>query len=149
MADQRDQCILFSVVFTRSPSSHHDSVWVLPIIFHCTAGAGLPNHIMVEVLWDPKRRRSWDASILLVADCSFKFCSLFSARGRDLAWMWRGVVAITGMVIVRTKERWCWAAGAIRPELEYSPPSVTSGPQELNPNGFMTVRRTEPEFLNF
>ncbi len=73
MEDQRDQCILFSLVFTRSPCSHHDSVWVLPVIFHCIAGAGLPNHMIVEVLWDPKRRPSWDASILLVADCSFKF----------------------------------------------------------------------------
>ncbi len=27
----RGQCILFSVVFTPSPPSHHSSVWVLPV----------------------------------------------------------------------------------------------------------------------
>jgi hypothetical protein len=26
------QCILFSVVFTPSPPSHHGSVWLLPVI---------------------------------------------------------------------------------------------------------------------
>ncbi len=25
---------------------------------HCIAGTGLPNHLMGEVSWDPKRRRS-------------------------------------------------------------------------------------------
>ncbi len=30
--DQRGQCILFSVVFTPSPPSHHGSVWALPVI---------------------------------------------------------------------------------------------------------------------
>jgi hypothetical protein len=43
----RGQCILFSVVFTPSPPSHHGSVWVLPVIFllvnkHSIDGAGLP-----------------------------------------------------------------------------------------------------------
>jgi hypothetical protein len=26
---------------------------------HCFAGTGLPNHMMGEVSWDPKRRQSW------------------------------------------------------------------------------------------
>jgi hypothetical protein len=28
---------------------------------HCIAGAGLPNHLVGEVPWDPKTRRSWAA----------------------------------------------------------------------------------------
>ncbi len=31
-ANQRGQCILFSVVFTPSPPGHHGSVWVLSVI---------------------------------------------------------------------------------------------------------------------
>jgi hypothetical protein len=47
LMDQRGQCILFSVVFTPSPPSHHGSVWVLPVISLLTLNrlAGLPNHI--------------------------------------------------------------------------------------------------------
>jgi hypothetical protein len=44
-SDQRGQYILFPVVFTPftpSPSSRHDSVWLLPVI----AGAGLPIHMI-------------------------------------------------------------------------------------------------------
>jgi hypothetical protein len=76
---QRGQCILvFFVVFTPSPSSHHGSVWVLPVIslllgldLHCFAVAGLPipNHMMGgEVSWDPKRRRSWASSYSILSD---------------------------------------------------------------------------------
>ncbi len=59
-----------------------------------------------------------------------------------------GGVAITGMVIVRRDRG--GAPGAIRPELEYSPPPlcppfVTSGPQD--PYGFITARIGQsPEF---
>jgi hypothetical protein len=44
----RGQCKLFSVVFTRSPTSHHGCVWVLPVIslLLTIAGAGLPIHII-------------------------------------------------------------------------------------------------------
>ncbi len=31
--------------------------------WHCIAGAGLPNHMMGEVSWDPKRRRSLSSYI--------------------------------------------------------------------------------------
>jgi hypothetical protein len=54
---QRGQCILFSVVFTRSPS-HHGSVLVLPVISlllpitHMYRRCGLPNHMMGEISWD-------------------------------------------------------------------------------------------------
>jgi hypothetical protein len=40
--DHRGQYILFSVVFTPSPSIKHDTVWLLPVI----AGAGLPFHMI-------------------------------------------------------------------------------------------------------
>jgi hypothetical protein len=38
----KDQCILFSVVFTPSPSSHHGSVWVLPVISLLLTNTVLP-----------------------------------------------------------------------------------------------------------
>jgi len=47
------------------PSSHHGgSVWLLPVISLLlpnteSPGRGVPNHMMGEVPWDPKRRRSW------------------------------------------------------------------------------------------
>jgi hypothetical protein len=49
--DQRDQCILFSVVFT-SPTSATTAVFGLPAI----ACAGLPIHMIGMVSWEPKRR---------------------------------------------------------------------------------------------
>jgi hypothetical protein len=55
---QRDQFILFSVVFIPSPPIHHGSILALPVISlllasKCIAGADLPNHMMGEVSWDP------------------------------------------------------------------------------------------------
>jgi len=50
-----------SVVFTPYPISHHGCVWFLLVIsLHITiiVGAGLPNHMIGEVSWDPKRRQS-------------------------------------------------------------------------------------------
>ncbi len=40
------------------------SVWNL----HCIAGAGLPNHVMGEVSWDSKRRRSWASLYSVLSD---------------------------------------------------------------------------------
>jgi hypothetical protein len=41
------------VVFTPSPPSHHESVWLLPVISllltNCIAGTGLPNLMIGEV----------------------------------------------------------------------------------------------------
>ncbi len=37
---QRGQCILFSVVFSHSPHSHHGSVWVL-----CTCHLSIPKKL--------------------------------------------------------------------------------------------------------
>jgi hypothetical protein len=56
------QCVLFSVVFTPSPHS----VWVLPVIsllvlakivspVRACPGMDLPNNMMGEVAWDPKK----------------------------------------------------------------------------------------------
>ncbi len=64
---QRCQCILYSVVFTPSPPSHHGSVWLLPIISLLLTTvilsrrfrAGMPVHMIGEVSWDSKRRRVW------------------------------------------------------------------------------------------
>jgi hypothetical protein len=58
---------LFSVVFIPSPSSHHGSVWVLPVISLLLTNTvspvrscplPMPNHMMGEVSWNQKRRRS-------------------------------------------------------------------------------------------
>ncbi len=60
---ERGQCILFSVVLTPSPPSQPLQCFVptchLSLLYHCIAGAGLPNHMIGEVLWHPKRRRVW------------------------------------------------------------------------------------------
>jgi hypothetical protein len=59
---ERGQCILFSVVFTPFFSSHNARFRALSVVFnlnlHCIAGASLSIHMMGEVSWDPKRRRS-------------------------------------------------------------------------------------------
>ncbi len=62
-------CFKFSVsclctVYSSSPS-HHGIFWVLVTCHlsthnqHYIASACLPNHMMGEVSWDPKRRRVW------------------------------------------------------------------------------------------
>ncbi len=64
----RCQCILFSVVFTPPPPSHHGIVWLLPV--HCIASAGLPIHVIGEVSWEPKRRRAWASQYSILSGFS-------------------------------------------------------------------------------
>ncbi len=67
---QRGHCILFSVVFTPPPTSHYGSVWLLYLSSLYSKikpyrGAGLLIHMIVEVSWEPQRRRAWDSKYLI------------------------------------------------------------------------------------
>jgi hypothetical protein len=70
----------------------------ITLSLHCIAGAGLPNHMMGEVSWDPNRRRPWVSilsGLLLfnlltysLYDLQTFFCSYisFGFKHRYLAW---------------------------------------------------------------
>jgi hypothetical protein len=58
---QWGQCILFSLISTPPPPPPPPQQCLAPTCYlstfnlHCIAGAGLPIHIIGEVLWEPKR----------------------------------------------------------------------------------------------
>jgi len=60
MCSQWGKCILFSVVFTPSPPQPLRQCFGpachLPSLYSGIAGADLPNHMMIEVSWDPKKK---------------------------------------------------------------------------------------------
>ncbi len=50
--NQQDQCILFSVVFTRNPSSQHGSVWLLPVISLLLTNTVSPVWVRLTTWWE-------------------------------------------------------------------------------------------------
>ncbi len=74
---QRGQCILFSVVFTPSSPRNLGSFRALPVLplfltNTANASAGLTNHMMGEVSWDPKRRRQWASQQSILSAFSYE-----------------------------------------------------------------------------
>ncbi len=60
----KDPCILFSVVFNPSLSSHRGKVWVLPVISILLTNSVSPVRACLSIWWerfrgDPKTRQSW------------------------------------------------------------------------------------------
>jgi hypothetical protein len=69
--EQRSQCFLSSLPFS---ISHHGSIWVLPVIFLLITNTVSPVraclmsiYMLGEVLWDLKRRRSWDSKYSILS----------------------------------------------------------------------------------
>ncbi len=53
--EQRGQCILFSVVFTPPPSSHHGTFWVLPVISLLLTNSVSPVRACLIIWWEKFR----------------------------------------------------------------------------------------------